>query len=202
LRDVIDQLAELLGREGYRRRGSRFYREIEDGWLLIDLQQSVTNERTRIRFTLNLAVASKRLDRAHGSRSSTGTRLIDETHWRSRIGHVMPINDDWWWQIDDDTNGDELARDVVRSLREWGIPALASHATDSQLRDYWFTGAAAGQTNSQRLTNLLVLVSELGPTDRLDAVAQELAAAARGKPIEHEAQALIRRYAPNTALNA
>jgi hypothetical protein len=193
---VLDRLAQLLLSQDYRQRGKRFYRATDDGWLIIDVQRSSTNDRNNRRFTINLGAASKRLDYAQSRTSQRGLRSMEDCHWRTRIGYVMPLNEDHWWELTRDTAVEGISNDVVRVMEKWGLPALDSVTTDEQLRDIWLRKGSPGLTDVQRLFNLLVLVAELGPPDKLDEVAASLASATRGKPSEHDANAAIARYAP------
>jgi hypothetical protein len=54
------------------------------------------------------------------------------------------------------------------------LPELIAHSTDEALRDEWLSGLSPGIGKMQRLLYLAVLVHEIGRSEKLGSVVEEL----------------------------
>jgi hypothetical protein len=166
---------DLQGR-GFRAQDGIFVAQIGSNLLMIEPQKSTKSTVDRILFTFNLKVISGRL-----------ATLVDEcepvrtscpfTHWRQRLGGLLPSPGDHWWGVSEAVPGDAAA-----ALMGLGVPAVLSVGSDESLRDLWLTGRAPGLSELQRLIYLSTLLAIIGPVDELSDCIQRLEAVERNAP--------------------
>lgn len=181
-----DHVAPFLKADGFLRGGQCFLREGPESWAIIHFQQSSKSNSTKILFTVDFGVASKRVCEFFGIQVEQ-KKSIDTCQWRQRLGMLLPGGVDRWWSIDAETDIATLGSDLVCILRDCGIPVIESLSEDAALRDIWMSGVSPGLTRAQRLMNLLVLLDLLGPHSEMQSVAQELRDLVRGRAVEHKA---------------
>lgn len=181
-----EHIGPFMKHEGFLRRGQSFIREGLESWAIVHFQRSSKSDAAEILFTVNLGVASKRLCDFFGIQVK-GKNSIDTSHWRQRLGILATGGVDHWWSIDGETDITSLGSELVRMIRDRGIPIIEALSEDAALRDLWISGVSPGLTRAQRLMNLLVLLDSLGPYEELPSVTEKLRDVARGRAVENKA---------------
>jgi hypothetical protein len=125
---IKDGLAPALKTQGYRKERRTFRRRGAQCTRVVNVQGSQWNAEHEGRFTLNLAVYFPAvvpfLDWARATDRPTEADCVV----RERIGFVMPVRQDHWWQVTAETDLGALAREVCEAWEEFGAPWLDTHA--------------------------------------------------------------------------
>lgn len=180
-RDSLARIfAPALRDAGFSRKGKTFYLGAENNWGIVEFQKSLKSTADEVLFTINLGIVSGRL-LAFYSSSELGQPILDQSHWRQRIGALLPHPEDRWWSIGAQADLDEWAKEPKDLLVKVGIPAVRANMRDEKLRDNWLNGVAPGLTNVQRLMHLSVLLCAIGPRDQLEGTLREMERISAGR---------------------
>ncbi|MFD8084014.1 hypothetical protein ACFV4F_20225 [Kitasatospora sp. NPDC059722] len=125
LRDHLAPALRALGLTGWRR---TFSLPDETHWLLLGLVERPAAD--RVRFTFGLSVV-RRADWAAaglpGHRPDPRTVHGIET-WRARIGEVLPVGDDVWWEVLPGPRWQVALDDAAAAVRHYALPELRRRA--------------------------------------------------------------------------
>ncbi|MGC4810083.1 DUF4304 domain-containing protein [Micromonospora sp. DT228] len=128
-----DDVAPALRALGFTGSGSRYTLPDPESWALLGFQSSRYNTRGRLTFTVNLCAVprivwqSRRREQSQlPLKPSPGTYYGDFV-WSWRIGHLMPVNEDVWWDLNEDVEATDVASEVVTAIEAYGLPALREH---------------------------------------------------------------------------
>ena len=161
--------ADLRSR-GFRSKNARFRSEVSGNSVVVALQERKNcNIENVLMLTVNVGVHSARLAKRMG-REVAEEWDVWRCHWRRRLARD---GQEQWLRFSLDEEDGVAAgriRDAVLSM----VPALLAHASDEALRDEWLAGRSENLGAMERLLHLSILISEIGPVDRLDAVLEEL----------------------------
>ncbi|HEX4826008.1 MAG TPA: DUF4304 domain-containing protein [Candidatus Polarisedimenticolaceae bacterium] len=151
---------------GFSHRGTTFFRKHDDGnTLLLSLQKSTKSLASETLVTINYGVYSARVGgRVKGSIQPAPD--IWEAHWRRRLSEGKSEK---WLRIESAATPEEVAG-ILLEAAAGVLFELEQRSSDEELRDEWLVGTSPGLTEMQRLVYLAILVSEIGPVDRLDDV--------------------------------
>jgi hypothetical protein len=133
-----------------------------------------------IAFAVNLGVESKRLLQREEEDPPTVT--AEKCHWRKRLTSAE-TESDLWLTVDGAESAYTAARATALNLRDRGLPALATLSSDAALRDLWLSGRGPGLTRVERLLNLAVLTSQIGPAEEAEAAVRVLKAMCESDPM-------------------
>lgn len=151
---VLAATGVCLAPLGFKKRRQSFRRQVGPNANIIEFQRSTTNESGRLRFTLNVAVLSAAVAAKNGQ--DMEKLGASDGHLRERIGNITGVGDKWW-TIDDRTDANALADEVVVAVRDTVMPHLDAHSSDDALRKLWTTGRSPGLTKVQRQRCLAAL---------------------------------------------
>jgi Domain of unknown function (DUF4304) len=183
---VREQLGPLLRSEGFGGSGQSWRLEHPSGnAALIYFQRSRWNTADRVEFLINLAVVSKvgwdwQLSRQpeRGPTARPSALYVNDCPLWLRIG--APSSEgkgqDAWWTISTGMGLAALAASVGEALRGRAIPLLRDHLTDAALCR-WLEAhdpQLSWPSDTWRLLYLSVLLTEQGPSRRLDQVLEQL----------------------------
>lgn len=125
--------ASLLKELGFRCRGTNYYRHIDGCAHVINVQSSAHNSSERVRFTLNLGVyepeAARLLDKAAALPTKVDGCILQE-----RVGWVVPIRGDLWFEVPASAPSTEAAAHVHGVVSEHVLPWFASTSTLSGIK--------------------------------------------------------------------
>ncbi|MEU7590198.1 DUF4304 domain-containing protein [Micromonospora sp. NPDC049230] len=130
LRDDVAPALRALGCTGS---GSRYTLPDPESWALLGFQSSRFNTGEHLTFTVNLCAVprivweSRRREQSQlPLKPSPGTYYGDFV-WSWRLGHLMPVNQDVWWDLNEDVEATDVASEVVTAIGAYGLPALREH---------------------------------------------------------------------------
>ncbi|MFI2607335.1 hypothetical protein [Kitasatospora sp. NPDC018619] len=125
LREHLAPALRALGLTGWRRTFS-----LPDGthWLLLGLVERPAGD--RVPFTFDLSVVRRTdwsLAQLPGHRPDPRVRYGIEA-WRARIGEVLPVGEDVWWEVLPGPRWQLPLDDAVAAVRHYGLPELRRRA--------------------------------------------------------------------------
>lgn len=93
--NAVEGVAESLG---YKRVRSRFRQQMGEAATEVWYQRSRSSGENAVKFTVNLSITLLPLlgPGLLGSLRRTGA----EPHWTERLGFLLPVQDDFWWEVD------------------------------------------------------------------------------------------------------
>ena len=173
----------FLKTKEYKKKKNTFYHTHSDGNVsIINFQKSRKSEKDKTEFTINIALLSFRIASFFGIQ--TDDFELDDCHWKTRIGHLLPEKHDIWWTIEPSTALNHLCSTIKDLLEQCVFNAIAEIHSDNNLRDLWLGGKSPGLTNIQRLICLSVLIKKIGPQEKLPLIIEEMRAISRGQTTE------------------
>lgn len=132
---MIDMgLAPGLRALGFVGAGRRFRMEVERHWAEVSVAQSQSLSEGRVRFTLNLRVLyrdewAEQLRVRPYTPAPTPSRSTMRTGWEAPIGAIVTVGgypiEDLWWELEVGQPFDSLSREVLTTLRNFGLPAMS-----------------------------------------------------------------------------
>jgi hypothetical protein len=134
---LLRSLRPLCAASDFRRRSQNFICETPECWGVINFQKSRYSSIDQKSFTINLAIASKRILAYYGKATSAPPPSY-ACHWAEiRIGSLMPGRRDKWWTLSDEASYSLVESEVKKSLSELAIPLLKPHLTEQGLLELW-----------------------------------------------------------------
>ncbi|MFJ6617224.1 hypothetical protein ACIQOW_06515 [Kitasatospora sp. NPDC091335] len=125
LREHLAPALRTLGLTGWRR---TFSLPDETHWLLLGLVERPAADRVPFTFGLSLVRRTDWTAAAlPGHRPDPRTRYGVET-WRARIGEVLPVGEDVWWEVLPGPRWRLPLDDAVAAVRHYGLPELRRRA--------------------------------------------------------------------------
>jgi hypothetical protein len=110
---ILDAVRSVVRPLGFKKKGRRFIRVIDNMEQMVELQRSRSSNQEALSFTLNLGVRYKPLKLGFtdfiGLDSST-------CHWVQRIGNLLPISEDFWWQVANESEAAKVAQEVADAV--------------------------------------------------------------------------------------
>jgi hypothetical protein len=137
---VLAAMKDSLIPLGFKKKGSHFLRQTNDLIHLVSLQASASSTTSILKVTVNLGIWVSSLEAA-GKKPD-----IWSCHWQQRLGHLMPINNDYWWKIASDREAELAAHEIGAALKEYGIPSLNKIMNITDLIQLWEKGQSPGLT--------------------------------------------------------
>src|SRR6188768_593028 len=113
-RPTLEKVKELLKPLGFRKTARLFSRQSQDVVHLIEIQGSRDSTSTKARFTVNVGVYAPGLPE-RSSRTPIKA-AIPIAHWRKRLGHLCPENNDLWWEVSTPDQAVAVAADIANRL--------------------------------------------------------------------------------------
>jgi hypothetical protein len=127
---VKDHFAPRLRTLGLRGSGNSYLLPTDDSWALLGLQKSKWSTAEVVEFTISVTVVSHqtwdslRAARPHlRDRPSPNTFYGPEVWWK-RIGQLMDLGEDQWWQVRAGEPVAELAEAVAVTVEQFALPAM------------------------------------------------------------------------------
>jgi len=119
----------LLKRDGFLKSARTFRRARANCIHIINVQGSWTNYDDQGQFTVNLAVYFPEAAKIHGSFRITDHPSASDCMLTQRIGRLMPIHADYWWEFDAKSDLDKIAKEAASVCQDYGLPWLEEHST-------------------------------------------------------------------------
>jgi hypothetical protein len=192
---VAEFVSPALKAEGFHRKGLTFYVFEHGNWGVINFQKGWQSTPDGVNFTVNLGIALAALSPLPEDKLRKWRPREYDCDWRERLG-ILLTGDDTWWVIQPTTDVIDLARQILGTLRNRGIPEIKRYIRAEDLRDLWLSGRSPGLTNLQRLRKLGVLLRKLGPAElvaRIEADAEVAGQEATLRRAQEELAAVLIR---------
>jgi hypothetical protein len=181
---LLAEVGAFLKAPGFSKKGNTCYIQKEGNFGLINFQKSISSTKHQVKFTINIGVASGFLLRAGiNGFIISGKPSITDCHWKMRIGFLMPVKKDFWWEIDGVTPVGRMAEDIITNLQSLVIPEILRNISDKDLIEEWIQGRGEGITEFQRYVYLTILL-KFYQDERLARVIEELKSYSKGTSIE------------------
>lgn len=119
----------LLKADGFTRRGNHLFRDLGGTIQAFNFQSSRWGSRDSGSFTVNLVVTSEWLYTCWIGRCLPANPATALFPIQMRIGSLMPEQRDWWWEVSETTNLENLATEVANVLVNVGLPFLERFGT-------------------------------------------------------------------------
>jgi hypothetical protein len=140
---LLTAVAGCLRPDGFRRRGRQFERKLNDLVHIIHLQKSTSSNAEMVIATLNVSMFVPVL--------SPGTPVSEVgSHYRSRIGELMPERNDFWWEACSEAEAEHAGSTMCYALVSFALPVLNKFTCARDLLAHWETGRSEGITDRQR----------------------------------------------------
>jgi hypothetical protein len=141
IRDQIEQivrwgLSPRLKAAGYQKSGRSFRLAAPRAIKVTNLEASWTNVASEGKFTVNVAVYFPEAVDLQGVHQVTDRPTVKDCVVQQRIGLLLPVRTDHWWEVDDSTDLDSLALEVGLAWEEAGKPWLDEHAHFASARAF------------------------------------------------------------------
>ena len=113
---------------GLRVSNTTFRLPAPDHYAALGIQQSRDNVWIRLMFTVNLRVVSNADWAAYSARigdnSPPDPMTNEAVGWGERLGHLTPERADKWWTVWGGFPADDVAKDLVTAIRDYGLPVM------------------------------------------------------------------------------
>jgi len=93
-------LHPILKKEGFLKSSRTFRRALTNCIQLTNVQGSWNNYKDQGQFTVNLAVYFPEAAKSHSLFQVTDRPVESDCIVRQRIGYLIPVRRDYWWEID------------------------------------------------------------------------------------------------------
>jgi hypothetical protein len=162
---LLDRLESRLAPSGFRRIGppprTSFVRRTKDGQALIHVQRSKWSAADLLIVTANLTSSLAVLDPCNAPA------------WTSRIGHVLPIQRDHWWEIPR-SEFDATSQLFLDAVATTGVEEAVRHASTETMLDIWMRGTSDPfQPDFYRWLGLALLFGRLNRGDEARVALEE-----------------------------
>jgi hypothetical protein len=131
-----NEIAPRLRQLGFKGSGQKFRFPSERHLLALDIQKSAWNDSLEVRFTVNLSAEVLDTALRVGEAESPARSF---TH-RERLG-MLARGRDYWWTVPAEGLTLGIAEEVVREVRDFGVPWLRQQV-DDDFTVPWLPGAA------------------------------------------------------------
>lgn len=135
---------------GFKKKGDSFIRKNEFYWQIVNWQKSKDSTKDVIKFTLNIGVHSVVLSKIEEDNFEQRPDIWS-CHYRQRVGFLMPILQDFWWNFSLSAPAVSLNDEFGKLLNEIILPFFEEFSEPDSLLRIWKSGISPGQTDFKRL---------------------------------------------------
>lgn len=127
--NIKDRIAPGLRKLGFKGSGQNYQLPSTSHWKCLSFQKSSFSDAENLTFTINLLVIDRnQWEIARKKHSSFPKKPTATTFWgigwQKRLGHLMPENRDYWWEISLKTDLDQLSANVLKIIEQYALPNL------------------------------------------------------------------------------
>ena len=157
---ILTSMLSVLYPFGYSKQRALFVKQLSDDVVqMIQLQKSQASTKEHLRVTVNVGVLSLPLAKRLGYHEQKPQ--IPLCHWRVRLGHLMPMKQDRWWEVKESSDAEEVGREIADLLTNYAIPSVEEVNTTEKLRSLWESDRCPGLTDFQRIEYLTLLQNNI-----------------------------------------
>jgi uncharacterized protein DUF4304 len=176
-RRLLKDLRLTLAEHGFRRNSQNFVIESSECWGVINFQRSLYSSAQQKRFTINIAIAAKRILRFYGEPEDKPP-LHYKCHWEIRLGQLIPGQSDRWWTFPDESSYEPVLTEVTELIADRAVPVVKDHLTEEKLLALW--GENVGGFEYPMLKYKSILLAFQGRFTELPAVFEHIREICRG----------------------
>jgi hypothetical protein len=182
---LLKELRPVLAEHGFRRKSQNFVIESSDCWGVINFQKSLYSLPGKKTFTVNVAIAAKRILRFQGEPADTPP-LYYKCHWEIRLGQLIPGRSDQWWTLSDAASYDSALTEVKGLITEKAVSIVKDHMTEQGLLELW--DKILGGFEYPKLKEKSILLVERNEFDQLPRIFLRIREICRGGAAEEGAE--------------
>jgi hypothetical protein len=175
---LLQDLKPIAAANGFKRRGQNFICQSLECWGVINFQKSRYSSVEEKSFTINLAIAAKRILAYRGIITNTPPPAY-ACHWTIRIGELMAEKQDKWWTVSEESNYSMVESDVKKAFSELAIPIITSHLSEKGLFDLW-ESKLPGSFEYPRLKDKSILLAIDKRVDEMPTILQRIREMCKG----------------------
>jgi hypothetical protein len=153
---VESGISPPLRSKGFRKVSTHFFKTEDVVTRVVNVQSSKWNSSQEARFTINLGLyfpaIAESLDLPRMPAHPKEYCCI----LRTRIGALLPVQKDFWWEVASNTNANELSKELNEVLTRYGLPWLEQNselvkaADELERKQYYLAASAARLELGQR----------------------------------------------------
>ena len=182
---LLKDLRPVLAGHGFRRSSQNFVIESAECWGVINFQKSLYSSPGEKRFTINVAIAGKRILRFYGEPEDKPP-LHYKCHWEVRLGELISKQHDRWWTLSDEESYLPVLRDIQELIVSKAVSIVKEHMSEDGLLTLW--EKILGGFEYPILKHKSIVLAEQGKIDELPAVFQRIREICVGGPASQGAQ--------------
>jgi Domain of unknown function (DUF4304) len=176
-RRLLKELRPTLAEYGFRRHSQNFVIESPECWGVINFQKSLYSSAQQKRFTVNVAIAAKRVLRFYNEPDDKSP-LHYKCHWEARLGHLSHGSSDRWWTLSDEASYQPVFAEVKGLIADRAVPIVKDHLTEETLLTLW--GKNVGGFEYPMLKHKSILLAAQSKFTELPAVFERIREICRG----------------------
>ncbi|MFD5083242.1 hypothetical protein ACFWOG_11470 [Kitasatospora sp. NPDC058406] len=165
LRDHLAPALRLLGLTGRLR---TFSLPDETHWALLGLVEQRTEDRLRYTFDLSLVGRADWAGAAFPGPRPDPRAVYGIEVWRARIGELMPVGEDVWWEVLPGPRWRVALDDSVAAVRHYGLPELRRRAERDRGGEVGETYLSPAELEQVNATLLTVAVARIQRAELVD----------------------------------
>lgn len=171
---IYNEIYQILKPIGFNKKGDSFFTIKNNNWGIINFQKSTGNTKEKIKFTINIGIASRAIFDFYYPDVKHDPPSVWNCHYRQRAGYLLPERSDIWWEINISTSIQPMFDKIKNIILEYALPAVNNNISDEALINIWLSGSSPGLGTFDRLMNLCVLLYKAGRDNELKDVLDEL----------------------------
>lgn len=183
---LLQNLKPTFAINGFKKKSQNFISESSDCWGVINFQKSRYSNSNEKSFTLNLAVAAKRI-LAYCGEPANAAPPEYACHWHIRIGELMLDRKDKWWVLADESSFIAVETELQHALSQLAIPKVKQHLTEQGLQELW-ASKTPGSWEYPNLKNKSILLALDKKADELLPVLNRIREICKGTHAEAAAE--------------
>lgn len=131
------QVAPALTSRGFQKKGNTFARWRGQNCQVINFARDPDSTPARYELYVDLGVINRTVYWfEHGVRPPA-VPVGKELHWWTRLDEFLSHRKFWGWAVEDATDAERAASEIVQALEVHGLPLLDRNATDKALLEIW-----------------------------------------------------------------
>ena len=176
---VGNRLTPVLKKRGFQKKELTWNIKYNEFILVVNIQKSKHSDFKSVDFTLNLGVFSPTIFEIIWNKIAPRIAKEEYCLLRTRIGQVIQNNfngtaKDQWWKIEDSTEVEILALDIIKNLDNIAIPFLETFSNVNKIYEF-LTKIKGWQSEiPQHRLNLAVVANQIGNTSEAKRIISEI----------------------------
>ncbi len=152
--NLIDKVQEYLSSRTTRKTKNTFYIRINNTWCRIDFQKSVSSDKEKVSFTINIGITVDAYNKYEEINETAPKKLIYPIG--DRIGYFLPEKGDKWWTITLE-NDQAVTVEIIEIIDSTIIPYFEKYSQEDELILYLESKILTGKANISAFIILILL---------------------------------------------